>query len=227
VRVGIVTAISALGLFLITWSAPLTLVIIAVGVLGLLVVARSLSAGRRLAAERAMADDLAVLNTVVGTRVIDAAAPPPRALAGITPREQARRAFHLRRPAIAYLFADRIVIRPLPGRIRAEAETIPIKDVSAAAWTTAVTGSRLAPQLRLTMTDRPDITVVFDVAGQRRQLAQFRDTLTRVLPMPVTGQAFPPEQNHLNPALIAAIAAGALLGAGAIPLTAMMTRGSG
>jgi hypothetical protein len=225
-RVGIATALSALGLFLITWSALLTLVIVAVGMLGILVAARGRSAGRRLAAEGAMAGDLAVLNTVVGTRVIDDdAAPRPGVPPGITPREQARRAFHRQRPAIVCLFPDRIVIRPLRGRI--PAETIPIKDVSAADWIAVVAGARWAPQLRLTLADGSEVTVVFDVAGQRPPLAQFRDTLTRVLPIPVAGQAFPPEQRDLSPALITAIVAGALLGAGVIPFTAMMARGSG
>jgi hypothetical protein len=227
-QTAIVTALGALGLFLITSSTLRTIVIIGLGVSCISALAQARSAGRRRAAERAMADDQAVLSTVVGTRLIDDTEPPATgAHAIITPREQARRALHRRRQAIVCLFADRIVFRPLRGRVRAESETIHISALSAADWTVKVSGSRAAPQLRLIMTDGPEVNVVFDVSGQRRSLTQFRDTLTRVLPMPAQGEAFPPEQKDLNRALVAAIVTGALLGAGAVPFTVMMARSSG
>jgi hypothetical protein len=228
VRVGIVTTFSALALFLFTSSMIRTIVIIGVGVLGISVLVRALSAGRRRAAERAMADDLAVLSTVVGTRVIDDGdLPAPGLEPGITPREQARRTFHRKRLVIVCLFADRIVIRALHGRASSEPGTIYNREVSAAEWQVVTPGARAVPQLQLTMTGGVEITVVFDITGQRRQLAQFRSTLTRVLPLPVTGQAFPPEQKEFSKAVIAAIAAGVVIGAGVIPWTAMMARGSG
>jgi hypothetical protein len=214
VLIGLVTAISALRLFLLTRSMPATIAIVVVVVFLIFVLAWAVSTRRRRSADRAMAQDAGVLAAIVGTPL------------NVAAESRRPRRSHRLKPVVVTLFADRIVIRPARERVPSELRTIYNRDIATAEWTVVLPSSQRASLLRLS-TSGPEIAVLFDVTGQREHLAQFRATLARVLAVPVTGEALPSGANRANRAVIAAVAVGALLGAGAIPLTTMVALGSG
>jgi hypothetical protein len=227
VLVWFVALLCAVGLFLITRSSVQTIVIILVFAVVSFLLLRALSAVRRFAAERAMADNPAVLGTIVGSMLLeDVERSAKEQRRHLAPREQVRPAAPRQRPMIVCLFADRIVIRPVRERGPAESQTIRNRDVFVAEWSVQLSRFRPAPLLRLAAVDGFDISLLFDDAGQYQQLAQFRDILDRVLPKASTGDPLPASVNGSNRVFIAAIVVGAVLGAAVIPLSTMVARGS-
>jgi hypothetical protein len=225
--VGFVASLCAVGLFLITRSSVQTIAIILVLVVMSFLLLRALSAAKRRTAERAMADDPAVLGTIVGSMLLEDVEQPAEELRPhLAPREQVRPAAPRQRTMIVCLFADRIVIRPVRERAPAESQTIRNRDVFAAEWSVLLSRFRPAPLLRLATVDGFDISLLFDDSGQFQQLAQFRDILDRVLPKASTGDQLPSPMNGSNRVFVAAIVVGAVLGAAVIPLATMVARGS-
>jgi hypothetical protein len=220
VLVGLLTGLGTLRLFLLTRSLIGTVAIVVASVMLISILVWALLARRRHAAERAMANDPGILFTIVGTPLGEVNRRSRPAGPSSHPSRQ------LGKPVIVCLFADAIVIRPLRERFSVEPQTIRNREISAAEWTVTLPGSRPTPRLHLTTGGR-EIVLLFDTAGQRQQLVEFRDTLTRVLPIPVTGVPLPASDRGSYRAVVAAIAVGTVLGAGVIPMITMVAVGSG